>query len=77
MAQRKKPKNVKLDKRLEKTPEKKTNYDKIKEFENELSTTKYNKKTQHHIGLVKAKIANLKKKSLHAQHQKEKKRATL
>ncbi len=34
--------------------------DRIKEFEEELRTTKYNKKTQHHIGLVKAKIAKLK-----------------
>lgn len=33
--------------------------EKIKVFENELSTTKYNKRTQHHIGLVKAKIARL------------------
>ncbi len=64
MAPRKKSKHIKLDKRLEKTPEKKTNYDKISEFEHELSTTKYNKKTQHHIGLIKAKIANLKKKEL-------------
>ena len=31
----------------------------IKEFEEELKKTKYNKKTQHHIGLVKAKIAKL------------------
>ena len=36
--------------------------DKIKEFEDELKKTKYNKKTQHHIGLVKAKIALLKEK---------------
>jgi len=35
---------------------------KIKEFEDELAKTKYNKKTQHHIGLVKAKIAKLKEK---------------
>lgn len=35
---------------------------KINEFEEELSKTKYNKKTQHHIGLVKAKIAKLKEK---------------
>ena len=35
---------------------------KILEFEEELSKTKYNKKTQHHIGLVKAKIAKLKEK---------------
>lgn len=33
---------------------------KVKEFEDELSTTKYNKKTQGHIGLVKAKLAKLK-----------------
>lgn len=35
---------------------------KIAEFEEELSKTKYNKKTQYHVGLVKAKIANLKEK---------------
>ena len=34
--------------------------DRIKELEQELSTTKYNKATQHHVGLVKAKIARLK-----------------
>jgi uncharacterized protein len=34
--------------------------DRIQEFEEELKKTKYNKKTQHHIGLVKAKIAKLK-----------------
>lgn len=33
---------------------------KVKELEEELSTTKYNKKTQHHIGLVKAKLARIK-----------------
>jgi small GTP-binding protein len=33
---------------------------KIKEMEEELSNTKYNKRTQHHIGLVKAKIARIK-----------------
>ncbi|PIN79244.1 GTP-binding protein [Candidatus Woesearchaeota archaeon CG_4_10_14_0_2_um_filter_33_10] len=73
MVQRKKSKSVKLDKRLEKQPEKKTNYDKIREFEHELSTTKYNKRTQHHIGLVKAKIANLKKKELARSESKGKK----
>lgn len=36
--------------------------DQIAELEKELSKTKYNKKTQHHIGLVKAKIARLKEK---------------
>ncbi len=34
----------------------------IKELEEELRKTKYNKRTQHHIGLVKAKIATLKEK---------------
>ena len=34
----------------------------IKELEKEVATTKYNKKTQHHIGLVKAKIARLREK---------------
>ena len=34
--------------------------DRIQELEEELKKTKYNKSTQHHIGLVKAKIARLK-----------------
>ncbi len=36
--------------------------ERIKELEDELSRTKYNKKTQHAIGLLKAKIAKLKDK---------------
>lgn len=40
--------------------ERSTGRDRIKELEEELSTTKYNKRTQGHIGLVKAKIARLK-----------------
>ncbi len=36
--------------------------EKIKELEEEIKKTKYNKATQHHIGLVKAKIAILKEK---------------
>jgi uncharacterized protein len=36
--------------------------DKIEELEAELKKTKYNKATQHHIGLIKAKIAKLKEK---------------
>src|SRR3989338_7279529 len=36
--------------------------EKIKELEEELKNTKYNKRTQHHIGLVKAKLAKLKEK---------------
>ncbi|MBD3204492.1 GTP-binding protein [Candidatus Woesearchaeota archaeon] len=34
----------------------------IKELEEEIKNTKYNKATQHHIGLLKAKIAKLKQK---------------
>ena len=34
--------------------------DKIAELEEEIHTTKYNKATQHHIGLLKARIAKLK-----------------
>ncbi|MBI3026819.1 GTP-binding protein [Candidatus Woesearchaeota archaeon] len=38
-----------------------SSYDrKVKELEEELRTTKYNKKTQGHIGLVKAKLAKIK-----------------
>ena len=39
-------------------------YNQIQELESELSTTKYNKKTQYHVGLVKAKIAKLKEKEI-------------
>ncbi|MBW2999028.1 hypothetical protein KY321_05810, partial [Candidatus Woesearchaeota archaeon] len=35
----------------------------IAELEAEISKTKYNKKTQHHIGMLKAKIAELKEKA--------------
>lgn len=38
--------------------------ERIAEFEEELRTTKYNKKTQHHIGLVKAKLARLKEEHI-------------
>ncbi len=38
--------------------------DKIKELEDELKKTKYNKATQGHIGLVKAKLALLKEKQV-------------
>ncbi len=41
-----------------------TYIEQIKELEAELKKTKYNKKTQHHIGLVKAKIAQLKEKQV-------------
>ncbi len=36
--------------------------DKIKELEDEIRNTQYNKATQHHIGLLKAKIASLRDK---------------
>jgi len=36
----------------------------IKEFEEELAKTKYNKRTQGHIGIIKAKIAQLKEKQI-------------
>lgn len=39
-------------------------YNEIQELEGELSKTKYNKRTQFHIGLVKAKIAKLKEKEI-------------
>ena len=45
-----------------KQEEKQSVLQKIKELEDELSGTKYNKKSQGHIGLVKAKIALLKEK---------------
>ncbi len=35
-------------------------HDRIRELEEELRTTKYNKRTQQHVGLVKAKLAKLK-----------------
>jgi len=73
MAQKKKTGHIKPDERLEKRPEKKTNYDKIKELEQELSTTKYNKRTEHAIGLIKARIDNLKKKELARSASKGKK----
>ena len=34
--------------------------EKIAELEEEIKNTKYNKATQHHIGLLKARIAKLK-----------------
>src|SRR3989338_8783451 len=40
-------------------------YDKqVKDLEDELTKTKYNKRTQKHVGLVKAKIAILKEKQV-------------
>ena len=44
--------------------EDKSKDERIKELEEELSKTKYNKRTQYHIGLVKAKIARIKEKAV-------------
>ena len=43
--------------------------DQIAELENEIANTKYNKRTQHHVGLVKAKIAQLREKQQLRQKQ--------
>jgi small GTP-binding protein len=52
-----------IEERTGSKPKKKTsNWDRIQELEKELSTMQYNKRTQHHYGLVRAKIAELKKK---------------
>jgi small GTP-binding protein len=53
----------KIDKKTDAAPKKKTsNWDRIQDMEKELSSMQYNKRTQHHYGLVRAKIAELKKK---------------
>ncbi len=49
-------------KKLQEQKVKKSGSDKIKDLEDELKKTPYNKRTQHHIGLVKAKLAMLKEK---------------
>lgn len=61
---KKKTTSQKQDKDKKIKPEKKkaSNWDRIQEFEKELSNMQYNKRTQHHYGLVRAKIAQLKKK---------------
>ncbi len=42
--------------------EKRTAADEIKDIEDQIKKTQYNKATQHHIGLLKAKIAKLREK---------------
>lgn len=37
--------------------------DRIKEVEEEIRTTEYNKKSMHHIGKLKAKLARLREES--------------
>lgn len=53
-------KKVLKDQRFADVPKKVSAADEIADLEKELAKTKYNKRTQHHIGLVKAKIARLK-----------------
>jgi len=55
-------KNSKKSKDLSDGVKKSSVPDQIIELEKEIAKTKYNKRTQHHIGLVKAKIARLKEK---------------
>ncbi len=62
MAVKKKKKKEKILKKYEAERKKLTTVERIKELEQELAKTKYNKKTQMHIGLVKAKIAKLREK---------------
>jgi uncharacterized protein len=50
------------EKNKDNTKVKVSNNDKIKELEQRITDTKYNKKTQHAIGLYKAQIAKLKQK---------------
>jgi len=47
-----------------------SNQEKIKELEEELSKTKYNKRTQRAIGMLKAKIAQLRSQEIHASSKK-------
>ncbi|NOZ81439.1 MAG: GTP-binding protein [DPANN group archaeon] len=44
----------------------------IKELEKELATTPYNKRTQHHVGLIKAKIARLRESQIKRSSSKKK-----
>lgn len=44
----------------------------VKELEQELAKTPYNKRTQHHIGLIKAKIARLKDSQIKRSSSKKK-----
>ncbi|MFH1063708.1 MAG: GTP-binding protein [Candidatus Woesearchaeota archaeon] len=58
----KKTKQVSTKEKPESNKKKASNWDRIQEMEAELSKMQYNKRTQHHYGLVRAKIAELKKK---------------
>ena len=58
-----------MDKPIEMQKEKKdSTLEKIKELEEQISKTKYNKKTQHAIGLYKAQLAKLKEKQKARRH---------
>ena len=62
MAQKKAVKQKTPDKENTPVKKKSSSVEKIKELENLISNTKYNKKTQHAIGLYKAQLAKLKDK---------------
>ncbi len=66
-----KVKPVKIESSEDKSSREKT-LEQIKELEKRISTTKYNKKTQHAIGMYKAQVAKLKQK-LAAKTSKSKK----
>jgi len=51
-----------MEKKSEPKPAKSSNEEKIKELEERISKTKYNKKTQRAIGMYKAQLAQLKEK---------------
>ncbi|MCK4827607.1 50S ribosome-binding GTPase, partial [bacterium] len=60
---KKKPKQVAVKKKKKTEPKvKKSGSDRIQDLEDELKKTPYNKRTQHHVGLIKAKLAMLKEK---------------
>lgn len=61
-AKRKKKLLAQEKKELDEPKVKKTGNERIKDLEEEIKKTKYNKRTQHHVGLVKAKLAMLKEK---------------
>lgn len=59
-------KDIKEKRKESDTVEKKksSNWDKIKDMEAEMSKMQYNKRTQHHYGLLRARIAALKEKEV-------------
>lgn len=62
MQKKKKDKHAEAQNKDKKEKSKSSSSDQIKELEDRISNTKYNKKTQHAIGMYKAKLAKLKEK---------------